>query len=45
MVPSRPDGYASSERTMFIPPMLASRLTDERLLADPRYIPEPKLDG
>jgi bifunctional non-homologous end joining protein LigD len=25
--------------------MVASRLTDERLLADPRYIAEPKLDG
>jgi ATP-dependent DNA ligase len=25
--------------------MLASRLTDKRLLADPRYIAEPKLDG
>jgi ATP-dependent DNA ligase len=25
--------------------MLASRLTDERLLADARYIAEPKLDG
>src|SRR5262245_29867522 len=29
----------------FIPPMLSSRLTDQRLLADPRYIAEPKLDG
>jgi ATP-dependent DNA ligase len=25
--------------------MLTSRLTDQRLLADPRYIAEPKLDG
>jgi len=29
----------------FIPPMLATRLEDERRLADPRYGAEPKLDG
>jgi ATP-dependent DNA ligase len=29
----------------FIPPMLTTRLTDQRLLSDPRYIAEPKLDG
>ena len=29
----------------FIPPMLTTRLTDQALLADPRYIAEPKLDG
>ena len=30
---------------MFIPPMLATRLEDPRLLAGPRYSAEPKLDG
>jgi hypothetical protein len=29
----------------FIPPMLISRLTDAALLADPRYVAKPKLDG
>ena len=29
----------------FIPPMLATRLEDQRRLADPRYGAEPKLDG
>jgi ATP-dependent DNA ligase len=29
----------------FIPPMLSSRLTDPTLLAHPRYVAEPKLDG
>jgi ATP-dependent DNA ligase len=29
----------------FIPPMLTSRLTDARLLADSRYVAEPRLDG
>ena len=29
----------------FIPPMLCRRLTDPRVLEDPRYIAEPKLDG
>jgi hypothetical protein len=29
----------------FIAPMLTSRLTDQRLLANPGYIAEPKLDG
>jgi bifunctional non-homologous end joining protein LigD len=30
---------------VFIPPMLATRLEDPRLLAGPRYSAEPKLDG
>jgi ATP-dependent DNA ligase len=30
---------------LFIPPMLTSRLTEDRLLTDPRYVAEPKLDG
>jgi ATP-dependent DNA ligase len=29
----------------FIPPMLATRLTDLMRLRDPRYVAEPKLDG
>jgi len=29
----------------FIPPMLTSRLADAALLADPRYVAKPKLDG
>jgi hypothetical protein len=30
---------------LFIPPMLASRVTEDKLLTDPRYVAEPKLDG
>jgi bifunctional non-homologous end joining protein LigD len=30
---------------LFIPPMLTSRLTEDKLLTDPRYVAEPKLDG
>jgi ATP-dependent DNA ligase len=31
--------------SVFISPMLTSRLTDAAMLADPRYVAEPKLDG
>src|SRR5262245_10177575 len=36
---------ATMEPMRFIPPMLATRLTDSRRLEDPRYVAEPKLDG
>jgi ATP-dependent DNA ligase len=30
---------------LFIPPMLARRVPEDKLLTDPRYVAEPKLDG